>query len=404
MTNNQTRRRAGVWAGVLLAGMAMAQSSATSSTTRITKSQTVTEPARRSPSSGSMSASAALPGQLPPSSRIEQAVHKAQSTYKSETGGKNADYIPYLAKVPSNLFGIAVVTVDGRVFSSGEANRPFPIESVAKPFVAAELIELKGPKFVEQKIGTNQTGQKFNSIEAIEGSETHRAGNPLVNAGAITTVSQLPASSPQQRWSMVENTLNRFAGSRLPLNEEVYRSETETNTRNQAITRLMEAYEVLGSKPEEALDVYTKECSVDVTAKQLAVMGATLANGGVNPMTHQRVVSEDTAAKTLAQMATSGLYEDSGEWAYRVGLPAKSGVGGGIVAVVPGKMAIVAFSPPLDKAGNSVRAQKAIASIAGDLGLNVFEAQPSMGVGGSGPAPMCKPAEPTGKRRAAGME
>ncbi len=304
---------------------------------------------------------------------VEAAMQKAYTKYKGLAEGKNADYIPALAKVDPNLFGIAVVTVDGTVFEVGDSSHAFAIESTAKPFVVARVMQEMGPRAVEDKIGVNASGLPFNSIIALEiNKETHPAMNPLVNAGAITTVSLVKASSPEERWQNVLGTLSSFAGRGLTMNEEVYRSEAETNTRNRAISWLLKSQDVLQGEPDEMLDVYTKECSVDVTAKDLAVMGATLANGGRNPLTKRRVVDADVAEHVLAVMSTAGLYDPTGEWMYRVGLPAKSGVGGGIVAVQPGAFAIAAFSPPVDDAGNSVRAQKAIAAVADDLGAGVF--------------------------------
>jgi glutaminase len=333
-------------------------------------------------------------GMLPSNQAIEGALRAAYAEAKPIKEGKNADYIPYLAKVPSDLFAVAVVTVDGRPFSVGSDGHAFPIESIVKPFTLARLLEQRGPQAVQQKIGVNATGQAFNSIIAMELNKDHPAGNPLVNAGAITTVSLLAANTPQERWNLISANLNAFAGRQLPVNEDVYRSETETNTRNQAITRLLQSAEVLGSDPMEALDLYTRECSVGLDTKELAAMGATLANGGVNPLTGNRVVSAETAQRTLAVMATSGLYENSGDWAYQVGVPAKSGVGGGLIAVVPGRFAVAAFSPPLDKAGNSVRAQKAIESVIRSLGGNLYSStaiQPSTrAVGGAGGAGQSK--------------
>lgn len=304
---------------------------------------------------------------------IQAAMKTAYTKYKDLAEGKNADYIPALAKVDSKLFGIAIVTVDGAVYEIGDSKHPFAIESAAKPFVAARVMQEQGVKAVEEKIGVNATGMPFNSIIAMEmNKETHPAMNPLVNAGAIATVSLLQASSPEDRWQKVLSTMSSFSGRALTLNEEVYRSEAETNNRNKSIAWLLKSNDVLQGEPDEMLDVYTKECSVDVTARDLAVMGATLANGGLNPLTRKRVVDPEVAEHTLAVMSTAGLYDTTGTWMYRVGLPAKSGVGGGIVAVQPGAFAVATFSPPLDKPGNSVRGQRAIEMIADDLHAGVF--------------------------------
>jgi glutaminase len=312
---------------------------------------------------------------VPADAQIQSAINKAQSQFKNVKEGKNADYIPALAKVDSNLFGIAVVTVDGKTFTSGDAEKGFSIQSISKPFVAAQLMSEMGADQVEKKIGVNATGLPFNSIEAIEQNKAAKdppTGNPLVNAGAIATVGNLKAANANERWNKVLGGLSAFAGRSLQVDQEIYQSEAATNTRNRSIADLLKAYEVIPGDPAEALDVYTRQCSVAVTAKDLAAMGATLATGGTNPLTGKRVVSPEIAERTLAVMMTAGLYEDSGSWAFDVGVPAKSGVGGGIVAVVPGRYAVAVFSPPLDEAGNSVRAQRAIDSIVKDLGGGVF--------------------------------
>lgn len=312
---------------------------------------------------------------LPTDSELQSAMKKAYAANKGVTEGKNADYIPALAKVDPKLFAIAILTVDGRVFSIGDDGHAFSIQSISKPFVAARLMSEMGIQQVEEKLGVNATGLPFNSIEAIERNKTSEeppTGNPLVNAGAIAAVGNLKAADANARWNSVLGTLGAFAGRDLTVDQEIYKSESATNTRNRSIADLLKAYEVIPGSPAEALDVYTRQCSVAVNVKDLATMGATLANGGLNPLTGKRVVNADVAARTLALMMTAGLYEDSGTWAFEVGVPAKSGVGGGIVAAVPGKFAVAAFSPPLDEAGNSVRAQRAIESIVKDLGGNVF--------------------------------
>jgi glutaminase len=292
-------------------------------------------------------------------------------------GGKNADYIPALAEVPSDYRGIVIVTVDGRIFQIGDTDVPFTIQSVAKPFTLALVADELGADAVEKNIGVNQTGQKFNSLGALEQDKEHPAGNGLVNAGAITAVSLVPGNSASEKWSKIMHNFQSFAGERLEVNQEVYVSETATNQTNQAITALLKRDDVVKGDPQVALDLYTRECSVDITARQLAVMGATLANGGKNPLTGQQVVKPETAEHILSQMATNGLYENTGAWLYDVGVPAKSGVGGGIVAVVPGKYAIATFSPPLDEAGNSVRGQAAIDHIVSRFGDSLFRAKPA---------------------------
>jgi glutaminase len=339
----------------------------------------------------------AAPRRTPGASPYQLAVEKALAQFKSVQDGKNADYIPALAQVDSKLWGVAIVTVDGKVYEAGDARRTFSIQSAAKPFVLARTMSEIGPVAVQKKIGANQTGQPFNSVTAIEQLEDAKrppAGNPLVNAGAITTVDMLPVRGANPKWQAMMDTLNGFAGRLLSVDEEVYRSESETNTHNRAIVALLADYKVITGDQKEALDLYTRECSVSVTARDLATMGATLANGGLNPLTDQQVVSADVATRVLAVMATTGLYENSGDWLYEVGVPAKSGVGGGIVAVVPGRYAIGTFAPPLDEAGNSVRGQRAIAQIVYQLGGNVFAARTAPGATGPRAAAAGRVAKP----------
>jgi glutaminase len=300
------------------------------------------------------------------------AVTKAHHDFGGLTEGKNADYIPILAKVDPKLFGITLVTVDGQVFEVGDIAHRFSIQSVSKVFTLARLLEDVGKDGVEKKIGTNATGMPFNSIIAIELQKQHQPSNPLVNPGAIAAVGLLPAPNAQERWNKINTTMEAFAGHPLEVDQQVYKSESETNTRNRAISWLLKAYDVIPGDPMEALDLYTRQCSVAVTAHDLAVMGATLANGGVNPITKKQVVSKDNAARAVSVMMTAGFYETTGTWSVETGVPAKSGVGGGIVAVVPGRYAIGTFSPPLDDAGNSVRGQRAIAQIVQSVGGNIF--------------------------------
>jgi glutaminase len=331
-------------------------------------------------------AAAAAPAQPPPPPAPQRAaagdpyrdsLARAYTEFKDLSEGKNADYIPALAKVDSKLFGIALATVDGAVYEVGNVRDEFSIQSVSKVFTLARAIDALGPGNVEDRIGVDATGMPFNSIIAVEmNKEKHAAGNPLVNPGAIAMVAALPAEDVKQKWNILIGTYSAFAARPLGVNAEVYRSESETNTRNRAIATLLEAYEVIEGNSSEALDLYTRQCSVNVSARDLAVMGATLANGGRNPLTRQQVVKPETVERVLAVMATAGLYETTGTWLYDVGVPAKSGVGGGIVAVVPGRFAIGTFAPPLDEAGNSVRGQRAISSIIDALGANVFASQP----------------------------
>jgi glutaminase len=302
---------------------------------------------------------------------VQAALHEAYDRFKNVTDGENASYIPYLANVPSSLFGLAVTTAEGETFEVGDTRYEFAIESISKAFTLALVMEQVGPDEVRAKIGADPTGMPFNSVEAIE-LHGGKPLTPLVNAGAMATVSLLNASTPDERWQKLLSGYSRFAGRQLSLNQEVYASEAATNFHNRAIAWLLYSYGTIYSDPMEACDVYTKQCSVGVTAADLATMGATLAAGGTNPVSKIRLVSESNVPHILAEMTMEGLYDSSGDWAYNVGLPGKSGVGGGLLAVAPGALAIASFSPPLDPVGNSVRGLQAIEYVARKLKLNVY--------------------------------
>jgi glutaminase len=303
---------------------------------------------------------------------IEMVLNEAHAKFKGVKDGKNADYIPALDEVDPELFGISLVTPDGRVYDVGDSSYTFSIQSISKAFIAASVIEEQGTQAMMDKIGVDATGQPFNSINAIEMID-ERSVNPLVNAGAIATVSMIKADNPEQKWEKIAGTLDAFAGRKLTVMQDVYVSEAATNGRNQAIAKLLDAYGRLYDDVGTSVDLYTRQCSVGVNSHDLAVMAGTLAAQGKNPVTGKQVVSAENVPEVLAIMATAGLYDDSGIWLYNVGLPAKSGVGGGIVAVAPGEYGIAAFSPRVDAAGNSVRAQLAIAYIVERLGGNIFE-------------------------------
>jgi len=243
--------------------------------------------------------------------------------------------------------------------------------SVSKPFVFALVCEVLGPEKVREKIGVNATGLAFNSLAAVERGDDGKT-NPMVNAGAIATTSLVPGETVEARWKFIHDGLSRFAGRSLPLNDEVYVSASETNYRNQALARLLQSFGRIFIDPAQATDLYTKQCSLNVSAKDLAVMGATLADGGVNPITKERVISAEICHYALAIMATAGLYETSGDWLYEIGVPGKSGIGGGIVAVSPGKGGLGTFAPPLDKAGNSVKGQLVAKFLSQRLGMDLF--------------------------------
>jgi len=302
---------------------------------------------------------------------VESVVREAYDKFKGETSGKNADYIPYLAQVDSKLFGVAIVTADNQVFTLGDVNYSFSIQSISKVFTLALAMEELGPDKVFQRIGSEPTGRPFNSVAAVVDMPTH-TGNPLVNAGAVATTSLISGKDANERWGRILAFYSKAAGETLTLIEDVYASEAATNAGNKALSMLLAKYERIYADPFESVDIYTKQCSVGVNASQLARMGATLANNGMNPASREQVIKRDHIPYILATMTMAGLYDSSGYWAWHVGLPAKSGVGGGIVAVVPGKGAIAVFAPPLDEAGNSVKAQKVIQFVANKLDFNLY--------------------------------
>lgn len=310
-------------------------------------------------------------GTLPRQNEVESIVSDAYEYARRATDGQIATYIPRLAEVDPELFGLSVARVDGAVLEVGDSGAAFSIQSISKAFVYALVCEQLGHDVVRERVGVNNTGLPFNSVVAIELNDGHPM-NPMVNAGAIATTALLPASDSDERWALIRDGLSAFAGRRLELDGEVYASEADTNERNRAIAQLLESYGRIDSDPLAAVDVYTRQCSLLVTSTDLAQMGATLANGGANPTTGVRVVSADVARDTLAVLASTGLYERSGEWLFEIGLPGKSGVSGGIVTVSPGKGAVGVFSPRLDGAGNSVRGQLATRYLARALGLDVF--------------------------------
>jgi glutaminase len=307
----------------------------------------------------------------PRKEQIQAIVTEAYNKFKGDARGKNADYIPELAKVDSKLFGIAVVSTDNQVVTVGDVKTAFSIQSIAKVFSLALALEEQGADKVFEKIGLEPTGRPFNSPIAVVDMPTHSA-NPLVNAGAIATVSLISGTSPEAKWQKILGFYSKVAGEKLTLIDKVYQSEAATNTGNKALSYLLAKYDRIYADPFQSVDVYTKECSVGVNALQLAKMGATLANNGVNPVTGEQVIKRENVPEILSAMMMAGLYDGSGNWAWHVGLPAKSGVGGGLVAVMPGKGAIAVFAPPLDEAGNSVKGQEVIEYVTNRLDYNLF--------------------------------
>ncbi len=308
---------------------------------------------------------------------VQKAVDAAYAKFKGLQEGKNADYIPALAKVDPNLFGIAVVTADGKVYTAGDVKTEVSIQSISKVFTMAQVIQEQGLDSVEKRIGVDATGARFNSIIAVEAVKTvvgtgAAEMNPLVNPGAISATSMVTGNSADDVWNKIIGFHNDAAGRSLSVLQDVYKSESDSNQRNQAIGALMLAYGYIKSNWQQAVDLYTRQCSIGVNAKDLATMASTLAAGGKNPVTGKRVLDAAKVPGVLAVMATAGLYDDSGKWLYHTGLPAKSGVGGGLIAVSPGKFGIAVVSPPLDDAGNSIRAQRAITDISNALGGNPY--------------------------------
>jgi len=308
--------------------------------------------------------------------RVQSLVDEAYNRFRFIDTGKVADYIPALAKVDPQLFGLCVVEVNGAVHLAGHADVEFSIQSVSKPFVFALICQAIGENEARDKLGVNSTGLPFNSVIAIE-RINEGTNNPMVNAGAIATTSLAPGKTGDEKWQFIQEHISRFAGRPLSLNQEVYQSEAATNQRNRGIAKILQAYDRIFFDPIEATDIYTKQCSLNVTAKDLAVMAATLANGGVNPLTQAAIIDPIHCQHVLAVMVTAGLYENSGDWLYETGLPGKSGVSGGMVTAAPGKGGLGTFAPRLDEAGNSIQGQLVTKFLSQNLGLNLFASLPA---------------------------
>ncbi len=305
---------------------------------------------------------------------VEEVLHQAHDKFKEDTDGANADYIPVLKEVPSSLFGIAVCLASGHIVEVGDSDYNFGIESISKVFTALLAMEQWGADKVLEMIGADATGLPFNSIMAIL-LESDHPSTPLVNAGAITACSMIkPKGDSRTKWRAIKGFVEAMVGSKVELMERLYLSESQTNYNNRAIAWLLRRYERIYDEPNAALDLYTRQCSLAVTARGLAIAAATIAASGNNPISGEQLFKPNLSANIVSLMASVGFYEHTGDWMYRTGVPAKSGVGGGVMGVVPGVMGIAAFSPPLDKAGNSVRAQHAIEYIASSLGLSIYSA------------------------------
>lgn len=287
---------------------------------------------------------------LPGSDEVTTSATRAYERFRDNTEGNNSDVYPALASVRSDLFGLCVVGTSGSVYQIGDTDHEFSIMSVSKPFVFVLICQSIGAEEARSRLGVNATGLPFKALSAIEQGPGGRT-NPMVHPGAIATTSLVPGTTAEARWQLIHEGLSGFAGRTLPLNDEVDASASETNLRNQSIANLLQSYGRIYLDPPEATDLYTKQWSLNASARGLAVMGAALADGGMNPLTKQQVVDADSCRYALAAMATAGLYETSGDWLYDIGLPGKSGIGGGIVTVSPGKGGLGTFGSPLDQAG-----------------------------------------------------
>jgi len=313
-------------------------------------------------------------GRLPAVRAVQAAVEEIHTLYAFDTSGALSDVYPALAGADPGHFGLCVADIFGEVVVAGDAEVPFTIMSVAKPFVFALACEAIGIETVRRRVGVNATGMAFNSAYAVERSPGGMT-NPMVNAGAIACTSLLPGDGVEERWELVHDALSRFAGHRLQLDHDTLRSALDTNHRNRALANMLAGVGALEGDPGEAVEVYTRQSCLSVSAVDLAIMGATLADGGTNPLTGDRVIDSETARATLAVMTIAGMYETSGDWLFDVGMPGKSGIGGGLVTVSPGKGALGTFSPLVDAAGNSVRGGLAARHLARRLGLDLLASE-----------------------------
>jgi glutaminase len=312
-----------------------------------------------------------IPSPIPPNDRsLKSYLSYLHAKYQPLHDGTVANYIPELALADPNWFGISVVTVDGDIFEVGNYEQQFTLQSISKAFVYGLALEDHGREYVDSKVSVEPTGEAFNSIVLDE--KTNRPYNPMVNSGAIATTDLIKGHDATERLKRILDMFRRYTGTELSINVPVFLSERATGNRNKAIAYLMLNCGMVSDRVEETLDLYFQQCSIMVNAHNLAVMAATLANGGVNPITHERAIDGRYVQDVISVMFTCGMYDYSGQWAYRVGIPAKSGVGGGITAVLPGKMGIGIFSPLLDDKGNSVRGTKVCEDFSRDFGLHLF--------------------------------
>ena len=315
-------------------------------------------------------------GQLPSPVDVRQIVERAHMLVRDNTEGERSQVYPALARAQEDLFGICIAATNGETYGVGDMNHEFTLMSISKPFVFALICEQIGPAVARQKLGVNATGSAFNSAAPLERNPGGHT-NPMVNSGAMATTSLAPGDSAADKWDFLRAGLSEFAGRELALDDEVFASASTTNFRNRGLAQILHGLGGIYCDPMEAVDLYTRQCCLNVTARDLAVMGATLASGGVNPVTRQRVIDPLVCHHTLAVMATAGLYETSGDWLYEIGLPGKSGISGGIVAVSPGKGGLGTFAPLLDTAGNSIKGQLVAKYLSQHLGLDLFVSSPA---------------------------
>ncbi|WP_305094834.1 glutaminase A [Prescottella sp. R16] len=299
---------------------------------------------------------------------VDDFITRVFDSVRDDTGGAVADYIPELAAANPDRFGIVVATADGHVYEVGDTEVPFTIQSISKPFTYALAVADRGVDAVAEKVDVEPSGEPFNEISLDP--DTERPRNPMINAGAITSASLVAGTSADERFERIRSLYSRCAGRQLTLDETVYASEARTGYRNRAIGYMLRSFGIVAGNPDDAVDLYFRQCSIEVTCRDLALMAATLANNGVQPHTRERVLSPAIVERVLSVMTTCGMYDDAGEWVTDVGLPAKSGVGGGVLAVLPGQLGIAVFSPRLDRHGNSVRGVRTCRELSNTLGLH----------------------------------
>lgn len=299
---------------------------------------------------------------------VDDLITRVFNEVKNLDAGEVADYIPELAAVAPDSFGICIATIDGYVYEIGDSRLPFTIQSISKPLTYALALADHGTDAVAAKIDVEPSGEPFNEISLDP--LTERPRNPMINAGAITAASMVSGADPKTRFERIRSAYSRYAGRELPFNEAVYESESRTGHRNRAIGHMLRSFDVISGDPDEAVDLYFRQCSIDVTCRDLSLMAATMANNGVNPVTHERALTAGGVEQVLSVMATCGMYDGAGKWLVEVGLPAKSGVGGGVLAVLPGQIGIAVYSPKLDTHGNSVRGVAAARALSKEFELH----------------------------------